>query len=286
MLRFSHEKLKELMKIPENKKCFDCNNPSCQWASVNNGIFLCTNCSGIHRGLGVEISYIRSILWDNWTEYQIEFMIQGGNKQLKELLKTYSFDNQSMTCEKFYKTKIMEYYRKYLKNKVERTNCIELLPSKEEAFEESSQNISINKENKFTSFGSISDDNTNEKNDTSFQDNIKNWIGWAYQGTKDTINNLEISNKISYVGNTIKETGNKIMENEKVQNFNENVSYYFNWLIGNKNNNNENSYAKEQSINKNISNDIKNKDNSENILNDDIKENNKNDINIKSFSEK
>ena len=106
MLHFSHEKIKELMKIPENKKCFDCDNPSCQWASVNNGIFLCTNCSDMHRGLGVEISYIRSILWDNWTENQIQFMIKGGNKQLKEFLKTYSFDNKSITSEQSYKKKI------------------------------------------------------------------------------------------------------------------------------------------------------------------------------------
>lgn len=50
MHRFSNEIFKELMKIPENKKCFDCDKISCQWASINNGIFLCTNCSGIHRG--------------------------------------------------------------------------------------------------------------------------------------------------------------------------------------------------------------------------------------------
>ena len=118
MIHYSYSNFKELMKIPENKKCFDCDNISCQWASVNKGIFLCTNCSGIYRGLGIRKSYIKSILWDNWTENQIEFMKQGGNKKLNEFLQKYNFDKKSIIHEKFYQTKIMEYYRKYLKNKV------------------------------------------------------------------------------------------------------------------------------------------------------------------------
>ena len=106
------------MKIKENKRCFDCNVKSCQWASINNGIFLCTNCSGIHRGLGVDKSYIRSILWDNWTDNQLEFMKKGGNKNLKDFLDDYPYDTKQIKPEIFYNTKIMIYYRKLLKNKV------------------------------------------------------------------------------------------------------------------------------------------------------------------------
>lgn len=36
------------------------------WASINNGIFLCLNCAGEHRGLGVSISYMRSATIDTW----------------------------------------------------------------------------------------------------------------------------------------------------------------------------------------------------------------------------
>jgi hypothetical protein len=37
-----------------------------QWASINNGIYLCINCSGEHRGYGVTISFMRSITIDTW----------------------------------------------------------------------------------------------------------------------------------------------------------------------------------------------------------------------------
>lgn len=40
---------------------FGCRGP--RWASVNLGIFICMQCSGIHRSLGVHISKVRTFTW-------------------------------------------------------------------------------------------------------------------------------------------------------------------------------------------------------------------------------
>jgi len=36
------------------------------WASINLGIVLCIECSGIHRNLGTHVSRIRSLDLDDW----------------------------------------------------------------------------------------------------------------------------------------------------------------------------------------------------------------------------
>ncbi len=37
------------------------------WVSVNNGILICMECSGIHRSFGVKASFVRSITMDSWS---------------------------------------------------------------------------------------------------------------------------------------------------------------------------------------------------------------------------
>ena len=71
----------ELRAIAGNNVCCDCEEKNPQWASVSLGIFMCLECSGRHRALGVHISFVRSVSMDSWTDKQIKCMRLGGNQK-------------------------------------------------------------------------------------------------------------------------------------------------------------------------------------------------------------
>ena len=66
-----------------NTWCADCGSSSkVEWVSINLGIILCIECSGIHRSLGTHISKVRSLTLDmtSFTPDLIEFFLLVGNR--------------------------------------------------------------------------------------------------------------------------------------------------------------------------------------------------------------
>lgn len=78
------QQVKLLMTIPENSICADCQKKVAKWASSTLGVFICIDCSGIHRSLGTHISFVRSCTLDSWTPEQARLMRRVGNKVANE----------------------------------------------------------------------------------------------------------------------------------------------------------------------------------------------------------
>ena len=108
------EILKQLYQDPNNSQCFDCDNQPAHWASVNNGIYLCLDCSGEHRGFGVAVSFIKSVTLDQWNENQVNLMKLGGNLRLKNFLISHNMPDY-IDKQTIYSSKLMSHYRKMLK---------------------------------------------------------------------------------------------------------------------------------------------------------------------------
>lgn len=74
----------DLVQQPGNNVCADCGAPEPDWASYTLGIFVCLNCSGLHRNLPA-VSKVKSIRLDLWEDSLVEFMRERGNSAAKAI---------------------------------------------------------------------------------------------------------------------------------------------------------------------------------------------------------
>ena len=153
--------INELLKKPENKYCADCKKTSPTWASVNLGVFVCINCSGCHREIGVHITKIRSVNLDVWP---------------KEILNNFKLINNKI-ANKYWECKLKKFdfkkiqndkYElvKFIRNKYENKNWIDT----SKKFDPMTL-ISKGKIKKFKKLYCQSDDEDNEEEEEN--ENIK-----------------------------------------------------------------------------------------------------------------
>mmetsp|Transcript_11328 Transcript_11328/g.26256 ORF Transcript_11328/g.26256 Transcript_11328/m.26256 type:complete len:456 (-) Transcript_11328:89-1456(-) len=95
------KRLKALMNRPENLVCADCTEKQPRWASLiapppgspmgneKIGAFMCLECSGSHRRLGVHITFVRSVNLDSWKEKEVLAMENGGNGRVNALFEAH-----------------------------------------------------------------------------------------------------------------------------------------------------------------------------------------------------
>ncbi|KAG0503126.1 hypothetical protein HPP92_003198 [Vanilla planifolia] len=72
------KRLENLLNQPDNRVCADCGSPDPKWVSVSHCVFICIKCSGVHRSLGIHISKVLSVKLDEWTDEQVDSLIDGG----------------------------------------------------------------------------------------------------------------------------------------------------------------------------------------------------------------
>lgn len=83
-------RLKDLLLQTDNRVCADCGAPDPKWASANIGVFICLKCCGVHRSLGTHISKVLSVTLDEWSDDEIDAMVEvGGNASANSIYEAY-----------------------------------------------------------------------------------------------------------------------------------------------------------------------------------------------------
>ncbi|XP_064415428.1 arf-GAP with coiled-coil, ANK repeat and PH domain-containing protein 2 isoform X2 [Latimeria chalumnae] len=116
--------LQTARRVPGNSWCCDCGREDPRWASINLGVVLCIECSGIHRSLGVHVSKVRSLTLDSWEPELLKVICGLGNDVINSIYESRweetgdvkaAADSPRLVKESWIKSKYVE--KKFVKRR-------------------------------------------------------------------------------------------------------------------------------------------------------------------------
>lgn len=190
-MSYGHINFSKLLKIKENTYCFDCSKHHVEWCSITNGIFICTQCAGEHRGFGRQTSFVKSCVLDIWKSNFIDFIIKGGNKRLFVLLNFYGIEinGYSNNRQKLYDTCLLKSYRELLGSEVNNKTNKTYFPLSTECFMNDIISNIIYFDYSNTAF-MLEENNLNKNNTSISKENVINEIDGLNLWYQQFINNM------------------------------------------------------------------------------------------------
>ena len=232
------KKIEEKLKDQLNNYCVECGEENPEYISINNGIFICRECSQIHLKFPKNISKIRKNNIKALTLNEIQYLLCGGNRSLLNFICNEYPKLAELPSNILYRTQAMIYYRQTLQYLI--NGCIPpIKPSIKIAY--TIPNVFDNNKNNNFNVETINNYgigmNTNTENDNYFDTNNK-FYKTVYNDNMKINNNHNIfskknNNKFT-LNNTIGNNGikydNYIINRPKEVNFQNNN----NIIIGSK----------------------------------------------------